>query len=182
MNKDGSSPTKIAPTEAEPFEIRLDDTHVYWTNNLASGDVRKVEKAGGTPATLASGEARPVGISIDADTVYWANDDGGTVRSVPKAGGSAKDLSTGQARPRSTWVEGNIVYYVTVDDGRVKRFQERSGNDLVQNERARVLASDATGTDLLFPASPLGGIYRVPKARSVRRPIRSSSSFPRLCT
>ncbi|HSQ63461.1 MAG TPA: hypothetical protein VLM85_09620 [Polyangiaceae bacterium] len=68
-----------------PFDLAIDGTALYWTEDLDAGGVGRVMKlslAGGAPVTLAANEYDPFGIAVDDTSVYW------TTSSPPNAPGT----------------------------------------------------------------------------------------------
>lgn len=88
----GAGATVLAPGQASPTDIAVDETHVYWTvsgSGCSDGSVRRMPKAGGLIETLASDEPNPRRLVLDQDRVYYYDGCGsGLLRSVPKAGGA----------------------------------------------------------------------------------------------
>jgi hypothetical protein len=100
-----------------PWDIAVDETHVYWTeqgSTPAGGKVMRASKVDGTGLTTIASEAKgPQGIAVDASRVYWANKLEGTIESAPLAGGAVTVLATGQAQPVNVAVDGSFVYWVS---------------------------------------------------------------------
>lgn len=72
LPKDGGTAQTLTSGQAGPFDIAVDSTNVYWTNQ--DGTVMKVPLGGGTPVRLASKSQLAFGIAVDTTSVYWAND------------------------------------------------------------------------------------------------------------
>jgi hypothetical protein len=69
--------------DAAAFEIAVDATHVYATDN-ANGTVWQAPKTGGAPEIVASGLSYPFDIAVDATNVYFTSEVGAQVFSVAK--------------------------------------------------------------------------------------------------
>jgi hypothetical protein len=73
----GGGATPIATNQCDPTGwLRVDATHVYWTNNCDGGSVMRVAKAGGTVEPLATGQTSAGGIDLDASSAYWGSANG----------------------------------------------------------------------------------------------------------
>ena len=98
-----------------PWDIEVDATHIYWTEQGSSPNTGKVMKAskvdGSAGVTIASTQAGPHGIAIDATSVYWANKDDGTIHKAPLAGGADTVIASGQLAPANVAVSATHVYW-----------------------------------------------------------------------
>ncbi|MEO5727437.1 MAG: hypothetical protein ABI134_10590 [Byssovorax sp.] len=98
-----------------PWDIEVDATHVYWTEQGSSPGVGKVMRAskvdGSEGVTIASNQAGPQGLAIDATSVYWANKEDGTIHKAPLAGGADVVLASGQLTPANVVVSDTHVYW-----------------------------------------------------------------------
>jgi hypothetical protein len=115
-----SRPKVLASHQANPGDLALDASSVYWTtfgSGTSEGSIVKVSKLGNTPVTLADHQSVPFGIAVDDTQVYWANYDAGgpngALMSVPKAGGVPKVLVATADGPRSVVVDGTRAYFLT---------------------------------------------------------------------
>jgi hypothetical protein len=185
---DGSGLTVLAPSQAEPFDVVLDATHVYWTDNLSSGGkVAKMPKLGGSEVVLASSQNRPVGLSIDDDRVYFAAYGSHAVRSVGKGGAGLTDLATGQTGARHTAVDSGTsgsVYFTTSGDGAVRRVAKTGGavaSVSATVDSPWVVVADPTGSELFFTRfAPGGDVHRIAKTAQGATPgvVAASQSSP----
>jgi hypothetical protein len=68
-------PVVLASNEENPFEIAVDDSHVYWTNYVAGpkGAVRRIPKTGGAPTDFAIDNGAR-GLAIANGVVFWTAD------------------------------------------------------------------------------------------------------------
>src|ERR1019366_371776 len=75
--KAGGATTTLA-IGGYPYELALDDTYVYWSDN--DGPIWKVAKTGGSPIKLADqttvNSFQPMGIAGDGTNVYFETSDG----------------------------------------------------------------------------------------------------------
>ena len=72
----------LVPDQQGPQEIAIDDTHLYWSNEV-EGSVNRVAKRGGPATALARNQQRPYGVCVDTKYVYWvAYREGSTKRTA----------------------------------------------------------------------------------------------------
>jgi hypothetical protein len=103
-----------------PWDIAVDATNVYWTNNTSPGTVMKAPVAGGAATPIATNQISPARIAIDATYAYWTNFDGGTVMRAPLNGGAnPTELASGQNQPMGIRVDETNVYWLNSGDGSV---------------------------------------------------------------
>jgi hypothetical protein len=121
--KTGSStPITLSMSEDKPWDVAVDDTHVYWTNLDNPGTVKMAPKGGGAVTTLAENLGTPYGIAVDPDDnppplyIYWTNFSDNTVMRLPKSHADAGEapfvLASGQANPAAIAVLSNNIYWV----------------------------------------------------------------------
>jgi hypothetical protein len=65
------------------YDIAVDATTLYWTNEVQSGTVVSIPLAGGTPVTLVSGRSFPMAVAEDATSLYWT-EQGANIAQVMK--------------------------------------------------------------------------------------------------
>ncbi len=68
--KDGGDGGILVDGQDAPYDIAVDDTHVYWTNFTDAGAVMRVAKEGGD-AEIIESSARPRTVAVDDTHVYW---------------------------------------------------------------------------------------------------------------
>lgn len=111
----GGNPTTLATGLASPGVIAVDDTHLYWSDNVA-GTITRAALDGGSPTVLATGQS-PSAIAVDAESVYWTNVNGdapgAAVMKVAIAGGSVTTLASGIQGPWGMAVDATDVYWTT---------------------------------------------------------------------
>jgi sugar lactone lactonase YvrE len=92
---DGSGLDTLVASDAYPFAIAVDGSHIYWAvsgpNEGAGGAIWRSALDGTGAATIATGQAHPTGIAVDSTHVYWANANNGTIN---RSGLDGSDLTT----------------------------------------------------------------------------------------
>jgi sugar lactone lactonase YvrE len=96
VSKEGGDPIFLARDIEDPFDLAVDETHVYWThnrdNNWVAGDgaediagaVLRIPKEGGEVEVLAPHQNGPSSIALDGEYVYWTNWASGNIRRLRK--------------------------------------------------------------------------------------------------
>ncbi len=95
LPKSGGTPTVLTSEAHSPSALAVDDTSIYWTEDVSDGGGRVVSMplGGGTPLTLASGQNGPRGMTINATYVYWTTTLSNALSRVPLNGGELEVLS-----------------------------------------------------------------------------------------
>lgn len=88
----GGPVVEVAKNQNGPFSIRVDATHVYWSNIAGNvefeASVAKAPKDGSGPTVyLVEGTTVAWDVELDGDDVYWLAANAHEIRRVPKAGG-----------------------------------------------------------------------------------------------
>jgi hypothetical protein len=73
----------LAPGQHGAQEIALDDTNLYWSNEV-EGSVNRVAKRGGTATALVRNQQRPYGVCVDTTYVYWLSYREGAAKRIAK--------------------------------------------------------------------------------------------------
>ncbi|MGK3991440.1 hypothetical protein WME99_50795 [Sorangium sp. So ce136] len=114
--------------------VKVDGTHVYWTDADASS-VRKVPIAGGASMALATGYFESHEVVLDATHVYWTTPGEGpsvgSVNKVPKEGGAPVALATDQPSPYYIALDKTHVYWANVGSGEIRRVPVGGGESAV---------------------------------------------------
>jgi hypothetical protein len=164
--KAGGATTTLA-IGGYPYELALDDTYVYWSDN--DGPIWKVAKTGGSPIKLADqttvNSFQPMGIAVDGTNVYFETSDG-KIWQVSKACGGAPLLLASDAgnEPWGIAVDDTAVYYASGANGTVESVP--IGGGCVTTLASEPGTSGCTGvavdaTSVYFTAA--AGVYEVSK-------------------
>ena len=106
-------PIVLVSGEPSPYGLALDDTRVYWTQNVDGGSVRSIDKSGdaSTLVTVVPGLPDPEFVAVDETNVYVTNQ-GGPVMRAPKTGAaSATVLTPSYAGLHDLALDDTVVYY-----------------------------------------------------------------------
>jgi hypothetical protein len=91
---------------ADPADLAVDDTSVYWFSTNA---VFKVAKGGGQAFTLAMAMAGPSAIAVDSHSVYYTN--GYALMSVPLGGGTPVTVVTSIGVTAALALNASHIYW-----------------------------------------------------------------------
>jgi len=139
---DGGVPVVLAAGQDCPVGIAVDDSNVYWTNNVADGSVAMVPITGGPAAVLASAQFYPTGIAVHANEVVWANGEisvgggvappnAGSVMRAPLDGGAPVTLVSGLDEPFAVAVDDTSVYFTAGANSIVEKVALTGGTPVV---------------------------------------------------
>lgn len=103
------STRQLASLLTAPFDLTLDDSHVYWTDTSA-GTISAVPLAGGAVVPIASGQAKPLRVAVDATYAYWSNNLGGAIMRATKDGLGSPEVVVAITSPTSFAIAGDYVY------------------------------------------------------------------------
>lgn len=127
---DGTSPTVLASSGAQPASLRVSGSNVYWVTR--AGHVGRVPIAGGSASFYTAGETSPSDLALDSTHVYWVNRGNGRVRRVPIGGGSITTLRT-LTRPTAIAVDGTYYFVNDAATGRIYRYPKSGGGGVVRS-------------------------------------------------
>jgi len=111
-------PFVLASGQPTPSNVYLDDTHLYWTNQVLGGSVMRIPLLGGVAQVVAQSTRIPGGIATDATSVYWSEfSNGGSVWRLDRTdvGDASKaiELISGQGMSLTMVVDGTRVFWTT---------------------------------------------------------------------
>lgn len=123
-------PVTLASGQSVPSVLAIDDSFVYWTNQIDNGALMRIAKKGGTPEVVATGALPPGGVAVDATSIYWSEfGSGGSVWKLDKSGvgdgGTPIALANGQATSGSVALDSDHVYWTT--PGTIRRVLKSGG-------------------------------------------------------
>ena len=111
-----SAPQVIVDNRADPYNLTLDASNIYWVEKrVGGGALCKVPKSGGTTTTLSSNLAEPTAVTVDSGFAYVLernNGSNGMIHRVPLAGGSSELVVSGLTNAQNNLVQaGNNLYW-----------------------------------------------------------------------
>lgn len=130
-----SGPQILVDGLAQPYDLTIDATYIYWVENRAvGGALRKVPKVGGSATTLSAVLAEPTAVIVDANYAYVLernNGANGRIDRIPLAGGSAEPVVGGLNNSQNHLVQaGSNLYwgdYVMGTGGVIKTAAKSAG-------------------------------------------------------
>lgn len=142
----GATIETLASGLSRPFELILDDTHVYWTDQDDSTLNRILHDGAGLELAIATtprDDVSGMGLAQSSDAVFWTG-------STPSIAGDVLryDKRSGEA---TTFVEGDVTRSVAVDDTHVY-WVDKLNNAVLR----RPLAGGSDETLVEFQLSPQG--------------------------
>jgi hypothetical protein len=167
------TPTVIAADQYNPWSVRVDATHVYWTNASGPAGLNRVpSNTLGSPEVLV-GDADEGDLFLGTDHIYWVNTGLGLIRRLPKMNPTATEpevVGTG-VNPIGVVVDDTYVYWTEAGDdtggatGSISR-ATKAGTDQTTLASGLptpwLLAQDANS--LYFTSRDLGAVFRVAKS------------------
>ncbi|HEY0713780.1 MAG TPA: hypothetical protein VGF45_13965 [Polyangia bacterium] len=125
-------PIVLATSQADPWAMAVDATHVYWTNqsvtNSSAGSVVRVPKDAAERATVLARSQAPNMVTVDDTHVFWTtriNSEGRVVKRL-KTGTTNESIITGLDDPMGITVDADFIYWTDVKRGGVYK---RAKND-----------------------------------------------------
>jgi hypothetical protein len=93
--KSGGTVKDIAPATGKPIRVAVDDTYVYWSENLAASIMRAPKDGTGMPSLVADA-SEPQGLVVTGGTVYWVSSSTTdfNIYAAPAGGGTASTFKT----------------------------------------------------------------------------------------
>ncbi len=116
-----SSGIVIASGQSNPTSIAVDDTNVYWTNDVTAGSIMRAPLTGGIVTVISSGQDSPVPLAVGGGVVYWSNASG-DILNAPTTGASITDPNVTahlQGTPSSLVVSGSSLWWTDALNGMV---------------------------------------------------------------
>ena len=120
-------PATFASVQAQPWDLTLDATNLYWTDlatNNMDGTVQSLAKTNlaGAPSPIASMQWSPRKIVVDAMGLYWVDFSAGQVwAQQPLGSGTPAALESSPAMVVDFCVDDTNVYYIE-NQGPVVRY------------------------------------------------------------
>ncbi|HEY0706686.1 MAG TPA: DUF5050 domain-containing protein [Polyangia bacterium] len=120
-----SRPIVLATSQADPWAMAVDATHVYWTNlaniNTSAGSVMRAPKDGSQGPSAIGRNQAPATVALDDTHIYWTtriNSDGRVLRRL-KSGTTTETVITDQDDPIGIALDADFVYWTDADRGGV---------------------------------------------------------------
>jgi hypothetical protein len=100
---DGASPQIIVTGQADPDELAVDGSHLYWTTG-GRGTIEEANLDGTSPQTIITDQSGPNGVVINGSNLYWADWYDGTIMEASLDGASPHPIITGLDFPSAVAV------------------------------------------------------------------------------
>ncbi len=136
VSKAGGEIVAIATGQHHPTEVLVDDSTVYWINevNFGDGQVMKAPKAGGAPTVLVDKLRRPRALALDGANIYWIQSrflelggDRDSVVRLAKSGGKPTTVIDNQAGAAALGVDERNLYWASMFSGEIFGFPKAGG-------------------------------------------------------
>lgn len=153
-------PFVLASGQSTPTNVALDDTHLYWTNQVPGGAIMRVPRLGGAAEIVAAKTKIPGGLAVDGSSVFWSEfESGGSIWRLDMidVGDASKavELHTGQATSLTLIAEGTRVFWVT--PGTVRSVLKAGGGYLQLADGQGTPAGLVAGFGLVFWTNAVAG-------------------------
>ncbi|AKU94094.1 hypothetical protein AKJ09_00758 [Labilithrix luteola] len=169
LSKDGTaSPVVLAAEQLYPTSVRVDATHVYWTNRgtlstsgteMPGGGVSRVAKSGGAVEQLAVESLEPMTLVVDDTSVYWTDGfyaQAGIVMAAPKDGSSApRQLARGQFNLTGLAADAERIYWATGGGGQIVALPKTGGAPSSIVQASTTVSVVADGASIYFVSNGL---------------------------
>jgi hypothetical protein len=164
----------VAPFVADqdrPYALAHDDTHVFWTNFLGSGDVWRAAKQGAPSQARIALPASVAGVAVDATHVYFTTClSTGAVMRANKDGSNVVVVAPNQPFPLAIFVDDTNVYWTNYTaSGSVMRVAKSGGTPAplaTGQNLPNVVAADETNVYWSNGGPPgmlVGSVNRAPR-------------------